>query len=78
MNEPVFITNDAVGRLVRCDGIVYYLTPCCQASAKGAECGTVCRACYREVSDDLGWACTESNFPEQYIAWIGTRVCDRI
>jgi hypothetical protein len=38
-------------------GIIYPLTSCCEASAKGAEEGIICRSCYRPVSDvfGLGW-----------------------
>lgn len=31
-------------------GAVFFLTPCCHASGKGAESGVVCRRCFTEVS----------------------------
>jgi hypothetical protein len=36
--------------------LLYPLTPCCQASGKGAETstGVMCRACYREVDVKYG------------------------
>lgn len=35
-------------------GIVFYLTPCCKASAKGCDGYIGCRACYRQIADELG------------------------
>lgn len=56
----VLLVKDNVGQLAASDGIVYYLTPCCQASVTGTMAGdrpiTGCRACYREVDDALGMA----------------------
>lgn len=39
--------------VVKCDGLVYCLTPCCNASDKGVEDGVVCRACYGPIPDDM-------------------------
>lgn len=36
------------------DGEAWYITPCCDASAKGWETGTVCRACFRDIDPALG------------------------
>lgn len=36
------------------DGIVYALTPCCGASAKGSAHGVVCRACYAPIPSVYG------------------------
>jgi hypothetical protein len=36
--------------------MLYVLTTCCQASAKGGEHGAVCRACHRQIPDVCGWA----------------------
>lgn len=43
-------------------GIVYPLTACCGASAKGSGSGVVCRACYRPVPATLGagWTLAEA------------------
>lgn len=35
-------------------GIVYPLTLCCEASAKGMEGGIGCRGCYEYVEDGFG------------------------
>lgn len=40
------------------DGIVFPLTPCCGASAKGMELGLACRACYGDIPDWFGMAFT--------------------
>jgi hypothetical protein len=48
---------DSEGNLVvTSDDITYALTPCCNASGKGAESstGVVCRSCYQEVSERFG------------------------
>lgn len=36
------------------DGDQFYITDCCDASAKGGEHGTVCRRCYRSIDPSLG------------------------
>lgn len=36
------------------DGYPMYVTPCCDASAKGGQNGIVCRKCYADVSPSLG------------------------
>lgn len=36
------------------DGFAFYVTPCCDASAKGTEWGIVCRSCYEDVDPSLG------------------------
>lgn len=67
MSSPVRIAHYPNGRdaevrldqhgmewVVSGDGDPMYVTPCCNASAKGGECGTVCRACYREIDPSLG------------------------
>ena len=51
------------------DGVVYYLTACCGASAKGAEKGTVCRACYTLIDSRLGMAWAADEFVSEYPAW---------
>ena len=37
-------------------GIIYPLSKCCKASAKGSGNGIVCRACYRPLPDRFGMA----------------------
>lgn len=51
---PTLLAEDMIGRLVLADGMVYYLTSCCGASATGSADGVACRACYRPVSHELG------------------------
>ena len=51
------------------DGIVYYLTSCCRASATGTERGTACRGCYRVIDERLGMAWLAADFVAQYPAW---------
>ena len=36
------------------DGMAYYLTTCCGASAKGSGGGVCCRSCYQEVEPWMG------------------------
>lgn len=40
--------------IVQDDGMTFMLTACCNATAKGSEWGTVCRACYNDVDSYLG------------------------
>lgn len=54
---PNIVGTDHVGTIARQDGFAYYLTACCQASAKGSAnvaSGVCCRACYAEVDPRLG------------------------
>jgi predicted Fe-S protein YdhL (DUF1289 family) len=55
---PVVTTlaSTMLGDVVVSDGIVYILTPCCKASAKGGERGVICRSCHRLLPDNAGWA----------------------
>jgi hypothetical protein len=47
---PIAIGYDHNG-----EGVTFYpLTPCCAATGKGAESGTVCRRCYRDVGYEYG------------------------
>lgn len=43
-------------QFVDAGGIIYPLTVCCQASAKGSMDSIVCRKCYREVDSCFGAA----------------------
>ena len=54
------------------DGIVYYLTPCCKASAKGCDGYIGCRSCYRPIADELGdgWMANDSAGWERRIAYL--------
>lgn len=45
--------NDNI-EFVLSDGLVYPLTPCCGATAKGMDEYIGCRACYEEVDSMLG------------------------
>jgi hypothetical protein len=61
----VTVTTNGVtvldGKLAVSDGIVYLLTPCCQASGKGMQSGVGCRACYRPVDSVYGWGALVSD-----------------
>ncbi len=61
-----FVTD---GHFVAVDGIIGLLTTCCQASAKGAERGVVCRACHRLIDERFGMAWMASDFIAQYPQW---------
>lgn len=50
----IVLGRDAVGVIAESDGMRYYLTDCCGASAKGCEDYIGCCACYREVHPALG------------------------
>ena len=59
--EQSEVIRDEIGRLVVTQigpgaNMVHYLTDCCGASAKGGERGTICRACYHDIDDELGYA----------------------
>jgi hypothetical protein len=58
------------GTLAHADGIVYILTTCCGASAKGVEYGAACRKCYTPISDLFGMAWTADEFADNYPAWV--------
>lgn len=45
------------------EGRCFFLTPCCHASGKGAECGVVCRRCFAEVS----WCFGDVGVPEDRV-----------
>jgi hypothetical protein len=71
------LAHDYNGRLVCCDGIVYYLTDCCQASGKGGASGVVCRACYRPVADQFGdgWLVSDTAAWSRYaLGLVGSEV----
>jgi hypothetical protein len=61
--RPLVLGRDDVGLVAECDGIRYYLTECCGASAKGIEGGVGCRSCYRYIDDALGGAAMAPDFP---------------
>lgn len=47
--------SDSEGKIVaESDGLRYYLTDCCFASATGSANGVVCRECYKPVSSEFG------------------------
>jgi hypothetical protein len=58
------------GTLAHADGIVYILTTCCGASAKGVEYGAACRKCYTPISDLFGMAWTADEFADNYPEWV--------
>lgn len=52
--EPLVLGRDDVGLVAESDGMRYYLTDCCLASAKGCDGYVGCRACYQEIDPELG------------------------
>jgi hypothetical protein len=61
---PTVLASTAFGSVVENDGIVYLLTKCCAASAKGSAnvpSGVCCRACYAEIDRSAGWAALASD-----------------
>lgn len=59
--------------LAHCDGMVYFLTECCKASATGTSHGVACRACYELVDERLGMAWLASSFVAEYPAWCASQ-----
>jgi len=54
----VLAVLDGGVKLAAADGLLYLLTPCCGASAKGSggsPTGVVCRACYLPIPAWMGW-----------------------
>jgi hypothetical protein len=74
MSEPVTIgffpfgENDNVQFVQNEQGLVYPLTPCCQATAKGMDEYIGCRNCYEEVDSMLGACWTAEEWPEYHSA----------
>lgn len=65
VSSPVTLSVEGFAAQVVADletGVVYQLTACCGASAKGSGTGVVCRACYRPVPSTLGmgWTLAEA------------------
>ena len=59
-------------------GLAYPLTPCCQASGKGADVGVVCRNCYQPVDAMYGDCATVAADPAQWDrlrVWIRANGC---
>ena len=49
---------------VRSYGMVYPLTPCCEASATGTQHGIACRSCYGEIDCSFGFAVSVEEWPK--------------
>lgn len=69
--EPRIIGTFALGDYdgithVESHGLVYPLTPCCQASATGTDYGTACRSCYEEIDSIFGICWTTTEFEEEH------------
>lgn len=57
--------------------LLWLLTGCCEASAKGTDgspTGVACRACYRPLSADYGMAWTLGEFQADYPRWTTGRI----
>lgn len=52
--DVIVLGRDSIGTIAESDGMRYYLTDCCGASAKGCDGYIGCRACYYEVDPMLG------------------------
>lgn len=50
---------------VKSGGVIYPLTPCCQASAKGCDGYIGCRKCYTEVDPAFGAGWCEDEWKGQ-------------
>lgn len=46
--------QDESAHIVASCGLAYYLTPCCDAAAKGSMGSIVCRSCYEDVDHLFG------------------------
>ena len=62
-NGPQKIADAAGIALVVSDGLVYPLSECCGASAKGSSSptGVVCRKCYNTLPEIMGWGVSVNN-----------------
>lgn len=50
----IALGRNEIGIIAESEGMRYYLTECCAASAKGSGEGVVCRACYQYIDERLG------------------------
>ncbi|MGA0848624.1 MAG: hypothetical protein ACO3RX_01615 [Chthoniobacterales bacterium] len=56
-------------------GLVYPVTPCCRATAKGGEYGIICRACYQPIDEFFGLCFDEDEYLSGEVAgFMGKRV----
>ena len=80
MSEVIFSGHyDLVsgGQLARYENLIYPVTACCNADAKGSGTGVVCRGCYAPLPDEYGMAFTVGNFREKYPDWCQAKqVCN--
>jgi hypothetical protein len=76
MSDPTTIgffpfgENERVEFVQNEDGLVYPLTPCCGATAKGMDWYIGCRSCYEEVDSMLGACWTAEEWPEYHSALV--------
>lgn len=70
------ISSGISGDLAISGGMVYYLTTCCKASAKGCADYVGCRACYRPIADALGdaWMVGDAAGWERRVAFLASAV----
>lgn len=54
MTDTIVLGRDEIGVVAESDGLKFYLTECCGASAKGLENYVGCRSCYQEIDPILG------------------------
>jgi len=62
-------TNDGTTLAISM-GLVYPLTACCGASAKGGEHGIICRKCYSPIEAEYAGCDTEENL-ERFAQFYG-------
>lgn len=60
-------------KIARNLGVIYPLTWCCEASAKGAEDGIVCRRCFNPIPDDFGIGWTQEEWDRNPLKPIPTQ-----
>ncbi|GEM_PF-1095490 len=60
--------QDESAHIVASCGLAYYLTPCCDATAKGSMGSIVCRSCYEDVDHlfGMGWILTDDQDWERF------------
>lgn len=56
---------------MRSGDLIYPVTDCCQATAKGTEWGICCRGCYEEVDSAYGSCWTVGAEWDEYLSYMG-------
>lgn len=59
IQEPIWMAEDPIAGRLMLDlelGMLYYVSKCCGASAKGTQDGVTCRNCYQPIPEAVGMA----------------------